>query len=287
MSNKLFIVLFSAIISAVLISAGCGAEAAKISSEQQQTSSSSEKNASVAAQNSSTKPTIDIVPNSPADTVRAFYQNLHDKKVRDAIFLTNLRPAIEGLTDDEMKDLQVDFEALAKDVPAEIKINGEVISGDKATVTANLPDDKNKYKIQEIKLYRDGGSGAWIIQTVDGDAEKLVKKEGRNYFFAVRIEAHQDEAKENLDRITKAEIVSATKNNGNYADMPALVQNNFFPADASNLNGYKYSLVVSADRQKYVATAEPVEYGKTGKLTFTMTGEAGKTPALKSVDKGK
>src|ERR1051325_43603 len=83
--------------------------------------------------------TIPIDPNGPADTVRAFYKLLREKKFREAIFLTNLRPAIEGLTDMEMKDFALDFEAIAGDVPAEIEINGEIITGDQATVTANLP----------------------------------------------------------------------------------------------------------------------------------------------------
>ena len=82
-------------------------------------------------------PTIKIEPNSPADTVRVFYKNLREKKFREAIFLTNLRPAIEGLTDSELKEFQVDFEAVAKNVPAEVEINGEITSGDSATVTSS------------------------------------------------------------------------------------------------------------------------------------------------------
>ena len=41
-------------------------------------------------------PTISIDKGGPADTVRAFYRLLREKKFRDAIFLTNLRPAVEG-----------------------------------------------------------------------------------------------------------------------------------------------------------------------------------------------
>src|SRR5215204_1057677 len=75
--------------------------------------------------------TIEIKPNSPADTVRAFYTALRERKFREAIFLTNLRPAIEGLTDTELKEFQLDFEAIAKHVPKEIEINGEIVSGNK------------------------------------------------------------------------------------------------------------------------------------------------------------
>src|SRR4029453_1790779 len=100
--------------------------------------------------------TIPIDAGGPADTVRAFYKNLREKKFREAIFLTNLRPAIEGLTDTELKDFSVDFEAIAGQVPAEIEINGEIITGDQATVTANLPnDDGDKKEIQTIKLRKE------------------------------------------------------------------------------------------------------------------------------------
>ena len=137
--------------------------------------------------------TIDIKPNSPADTVRAFYGHLREKRFREAIFLTNLRPAVEGLTDDELKEFQLDFEAIAKHVPKEIEINGEIITGKSATVTAKLPsDDPDREEIQEIKLRQDGD--VWVILTVDESAEKKIKEEGKNYFPSLRIETHQDEA---------------------------------------------------------------------------------------------
>lgn len=278
MSNKLFSLFLLVILFSVLIVSGCGVEAAKPADE---------KITQDVTKNSQSKPTINIEPNSPADTVRAFYRHLREKKVREAIFLTNLRPAIEGLTDTELKELQVDFESLAKEVPAEIQINGEIIAGDKATVTANLPDiEKKKMQIQEIKLRREGD--VWIIQTVDGEAEKLVKKEGNKYFFAVRIEAHHENVREMFEQIMKAQMVYALQNNGIYADMAALIQNNFVAADVINseLSGYNYKIVLSPDKKKYTLTAEPSVYGKTGKLSFLAEGEAGKNPAMQSKDNG-
>jgi len=105
---------------------------------------------------------IKIEPNSPAETVRVFYKNLREKKFREAMFLTNLRPAIETLTDAELRELHVDFEPLAAQVPAEIEINGEIIVKNKATVTAKLPDnDTEELKIQEIKLRRETACGSF------------------------------------------------------------------------------------------------------------------------------
>src|SRR5206468_8878517 len=127
------------------------AEAAKQRVDQASTNSAEAKGA-----------TIPIDPNGPADTVRAFYKLLREKKFREAIFLTNLRPAIEGLTDMEMKDFALDFEAIAGQVPAEVEINGEIITADNATVTANLPNaDGDKKEIQTIKLRKE--NGIWVI----------------------------------------------------------------------------------------------------------------------------
>lgn len=273
MSSKFFSLFLLTVFSVFVIS-GCSVEAAR-----------QKEDVPGPAKNS--RPTITIETDSPADTVRAFYKSLREKRFREAIFLTNLRPAIEGLTDAELKELQVDIESLAREVPADIQINGEIIVGDKATVTANLPDIKtNKTQIQEIKLRREGK--AWIIRTLDDEAEKLVKKEGNKYFFAVRIEAHQDDVKDMLERIVKAQIVYAAQNKGVYADLPALVENSYVTADVLNpaVTGYNYKLVLSPDKKKYTVTAEPAAYGKTGKLSFLAEAEEGKNPRLESRDSG-
>ena len=52
------------------------------------------------------------------------------------------RPAIEGLTDPELKDFQVDFEAIAAVVPEEIQINGEMIASRTALGQALGPEDR-------------------------------------------------------------------------------------------------------------------------------------------------
>ena len=122
--------------------------------------------------------TIDITAGGPADTVRAFYKHLREKRFRDALFLTNLRPAIESLNDIELKEFSLDFEAIAGQVPAEIEINGEIITGDVATVTANLPnDDGDKKELQTIKLKKEGD--IWVIMTADEETAKKIKAEGK------------------------------------------------------------------------------------------------------------
>ena len=239
----------------ILFSNGCSAEASKASPEITAEAKAVDADAP-ALPAKGRGPTIEIKPNSPADTVRAFYEALREKRFRQAIFLTNLRPAVEGLTDDELKEFQLDFESIAKYVPAQLEINGEVISGDMATVTAKLPNkDLDKEEIQQLRLRKEGD--IWILLTVDEAAEKKIKQEGKNYFWALRIEAHQDDAREMLDRVAKAQMAFAATNQGLYGDMNALINAQFLPDDirTSESTGYVYTVNLSSDRKKYSATA--------------------------------
>ena len=215
--------------------------------------------------------TIQIDRDGPADTVRVFYKDLREKKFREAIFLTNLRPAIEGLTDAELRDFSLDFEAIAGQVPSEIEINGEIVTGDKATVTANLPsNDTEKNEIQKINLRRE--NGVWIILTVDDAAEKRIKTEGKQYFYNLRIETHEDEAKKMLERISKAELVYSLQNGGVCTDMTTLIGAGLLPDDVktSTSTGYNFTVTVTPDKKQYFANATPAIYGKSGKLSFLL-----------------
>jgi hypothetical protein len=231
--------------------------------------------------------TIKIEPGSPADTVRAFYAKLREKKFREAIYLTNLRPAIDGLTDAELKEFAVDFEAMAQGVPQEIQINGEITTGDLATVTARLPgEDPDKLELQTIKLRRE--NGIWIILTVDEEAEKAIKAEGKNYFYNLRIETHHEEAKKMLDRISKAEMVYATQNQNLFAEIPALVEAGLLPPDvqSSVSTGYNYEVKLSSDKKKYSASATPADYGKSGKFSYLVQLDDKLQPHLDGKDNG-
>jgi hypothetical protein len=212
---------------------------------------------------------IDIEANGPADTVRAFYRKLREKKFREAIFLTNLRPAIEGLTDAELKEFAIDFEAIAGQVPTEIEINGEIISNNLATVTANLPSlDTDRNEIQTIKLRKE--NDVWVILTVDPGAEERIRKEGKGYFYSLRIATHEEEARKMLERISSAQLVHSLQNGGAYADLATLVSAGLLPEDVktSHSTGYNYAIVLATDKRRYTATATPAVYGRSGKLSF-------------------
>ncbi len=215
--------------------------------------------------------TIKIEGGGPADTVRAFYKSLREKKFREAIFLTNLRPAIEGLTDRELKDFSLDFEAIAGQVPADLEINGEIVTGDVATVTANLPtNDSDKNELQKINLRRE--NGIWVILTVDDAAEKRIKAEGKQYFYNLRLETHEDEAKKMLERISKAELAYSLQNGGTCADFATLIAAGLLPDDVltSASTGYNFTVTLTPGNKSYFANAVPAEYGKSGRMSFVL-----------------
>jgi hypothetical protein len=230
--------------------------------------------------------TIRIQPYSPADTVRAFYKSLREKRFREAIFLTNIRPAIEGLTDTELREFQVDLESIASTVPAELQINGEIVSGEAATVTVNIPDEETgKPTVQQIRLRQE--KGVWMILTVDEAAEQIIKKEGKNYFYQLRIETHEDEARSMLERISKAQIAHLAMK-GSFADIPSLVSQKLLPEDVMSAvsTGYRYAVTIADDKKRYTATATPAEYGKSGRLSFVFDSDGRHIPKIVSKDNG-
>ena len=269
--------------SLAIFCGSCSAEASKTNETNVNSSALANKEVATVAPPSS----IEIKVGSPADTVRAFYTKLREKKFREAIFLTNLRPAVEGLTDVELKEFQVDFERIAAVIPADVTINGEVVSGDKATVTASLPgDDPERLESQSIDLRKEGE--LWVILTVDEAAEARIKKEGKNYFYALKIETHEDEARDMLDRIARAQMAYSATNGSKFGDIDQLVGAGFLPDDVktSDSTGYTYRINLSSDKQTWSATATPAAYGKSGKLSFFLTSDGASTPRISSMDNG-
>lgn len=230
---------------------------------------------------------IAIKANSPADAVRTFYKNLRERRFREAMMMTNVRAAVEGLTDAEMQELSADFEVIARQVPPDIQISGEIVTGNTASVTAKMPNEDTGVPEDKIfNLRRE--ADAWIILTADEQAEALVKKEGKNYFFNIRIEVHHVEARMMLERIAKAQAVYSLRNQGAFGDMQTLIGQGLLAGDAQGTEstGYRYNISVSPDKKKYFATAEPAVYGKSGKLSFLIEVEgANKEARFKSQDK--
>ncbi len=238
-------------------------------------------------ENSVPKGRIKISAGSPADAVRLFYKNLREKRFREAMMLTNLRPAIEGLSDSDMQDLSADFEVLSAQVPADIEINGEIITNNLATVTAKLPNtETGQVELTQLDLRLE--KNVWVMLIAEADAEALAKKEGKNYFFKLKVETHHVEAQNMMERIAKAQSIFAMQNGGAFGDFPALIAKSLLPDDVldTKSTGYRFTMRVEANGTKYITNAEPAVYGKTGKLSFLLEGGgADKKATLKSDDK--
>jgi hypothetical protein len=264
------LILSASLLSGVVFLNGCAAAVSKAAEEKVPATTVTTSSGSAAAPVAK-RATIPITAEGPADTVRVFYKHLREKRFREAIFLTNLRPAIEGLTDTELKEFALDFEEIAGQVPADVEINGEIITGDLATVTANLPNaDGDKHEIQTLKLRRD--NGVWVILTVDGEAAKKIKADGKNYLLNLRIETHENEARKMLERVSKAQLAHSLQHGGMFTDLSTLIGAGLLPEDikTSESTGYVYAVDLAADKKQYFATATPAAYGKSGRLSFIL-----------------
>src|SRR5690349_13608577 len=207
---------------------------------------------------------------SPTETTRLFYQLMREKKFREAFVLSIYRPAIEALSPQEFEDLRPDFDkmalAVSEKIPEKIDISGEQISGDVATVFVKVLDADGKEKIEPAALIKVDNN--WII----GDKENLeiVKKAGKQFFFEARINAHHSDVQDMMTRITLAQTLYSQNHNGQFGNTAELVAAGVVPKDieGTESTGYRFQINRSADAKSWYATAEPAQYGRTGRLSF-------------------
>ena len=216
----------------------------------------------------------------PSDVVREFYKAMREHRFKDAWSMSVYKPAIEGLTADEMEDLRPFFEAQAAPIPEQLQIDAEKISGSTAQVFVRLPpsDSSPQLTSKPVDLIKSGGD--WIIGTPA--EQETVKKAGSRYFLDALIDLSQDNAGEVLKRLIGMEAVYAQANNGAFGDLKALVAAGLMSDDMFDpkLSGYTFRLTING--KTYIATAEPAHYGRTGKLSYWMD----QTGAIKSADNG-
>ena len=207
---------------------------------------------------------------SPTETTRLFYQMLREKKFREAFVLSIYRSAIEGLSAQEFEELRPDFErmavAISEKIPAKIDVSGEQISGDAATVFVKVLDAEGKEKIEPASLIKIDNN--WIV----GDRENLdlVRKAGKQFFFEARINAHHNDVQDMLTRISLAQVLYSQNHNGQFGNAAELVGAGVVPKDieGTESTGYHFQINRSADGKTWYATAEPAQYGRTGRLSF-------------------
>lgn len=225
---------------------------------------------------------------SPTETMREFYRMMRDKKFREAFGISIYRPAIEGLSTQEFEDLRPDFEkmavAVSEKIPAQVDISGEQISGDVATVFVKVMDAEGKEKVEPATLIKI--DNAWVV----GDRESLemVRKAGKKFFFEARINAHHGDVQDMMTRISLAQVVYGQGHNGQFGNTAELITAGLIPKDieGTESTGYRFQIVRSADGKSWYATAEPVQYGRTGRLSFYLdasgvrSGDAGGKPLV-------
>lgn len=205
---------------------------------------------------------------SPSDAVRQFYKALSEKRFRDALMATALRPAVENLSAAELEDLRKYFEAMATDAD-KIQLTGEQISGERASVFVKRSDDGPADPPVELQVRK--VSGRWTVIFND-EVEQAARRDGNKYFFKLRIEAHEQDAQNMLINIAQKQLVYSLQHNGMFTDLQTLVKEQLLPEDvlSSQTTGYNFHITLSADRKSYTAGAEPAAYGRTGLQSFYM-----------------
>src|SRR5262245_40974441 len=110
-------------------------------------------------------------PRTPTDVVREFYKAMREHRFREAFSLTIYKSAVEGLNADEIELLRPGFEEKAAQIPANVEIMGEQISGNNATVFVKIPVDLSSPQVtsQPLNLIKSGDS--WVIGTEADQAE--------------------------------------------------------------------------------------------------------------------
>jgi hypothetical protein len=225
---------------------------------------------------------------SPTDTVRDFYKAMRERKFREAFGMSIYKPAIEGLSQQEFDDLRPDFDKMAAAIPDKVDLTGEQISGDLATVFVKVKEAAADAKEQAEPISLIKVDGKWIVG--DRENEAIVKKAGKEFFFSTRIETHHNEVQDLLRRITLAQTVYGQQHDGKFANLAELIAAGLLPKDleGTDSTGYSFKVNRTTDGKTWYATAEPAQYGRTGKLSFYLdstgvrSGDAAGQPLVKN-----
>ena len=225
---------------------------------------------------------------SPTETTRLFYTLLREKKFREAFALSTYNPAVEALTAQEFEDFRPDFEKMAvainEKVSEKLEVSGEQISGDAATVFLKVLDADGKEKVEPVMLIKIGNQ--WILGSAAHLAE--VQKAGKKYLFEARINAHHDDVQDMLTRISLGQVLYSQNRNGQFGNMAELIAAGVIPKDIETVEstGYRFQVMRSADGKSWYATAEPAQYGRSGRLSFYLdatgvrSGDSGGKPLV-------
>ena len=203
---------------------------------------------------------------SPSDTVREFYKAMREKRFREAFAMSIYRPAIDPLKPQEFDELRPDFEKMAAILPDQVELGGEQISGELATVFVKVKEADKPEQLEPVPLIL--VDGKWIVG--DKENQAVVKKAGKQFFFNARIDTHHDEVQQMLTRVSLAELLYSQQHEGRFADLATLISLGLLPKDLEGTASTGYTFRVNAPDagKSWNASAEPAQYGRTGKLSF-------------------
>src|SRR5438552_5032832 len=182
---------------------------------------------------------------SPSQVVKKFYQHLRARHYTEGLRLSVYSPAIEGLSEEEMRDLEPEFARIVTNLPAEIETHGEQISGDEATVFVKSPQEK---RLQEVSLVRINGQ--WRVG--DEQTYLLATREGRSFFFNARVRIGEAEAYDWILEILGAQAIYF-KAKQRFTTLDELVGLGGVSKQLINgsESGYRFRLSVSDDGRSY------------------------------------
>jgi len=205
-------------------------------------------------------------PRSPSDTVREFYKAMREKRFREALSMSIYKPAIDPLKPQEFEELRPDFEKMAAVIPEQVNLAGEQVSGDIATVFVKVKEGDAPEQAEPVTLIL--VDGAWIVG--DKENQAIVKKAGKQFFFNARINTHHDEVQAMLTRISLAQLLYSQQHDGLFANLATLISLGLLPKDleGTESTGYRFHVNARAGGKTWNATAEPAQYGRTGRLSF-------------------
>jgi hypothetical protein len=212
---------------------------------------------------------------SPSQVVKEFYHHLRARRYVEAFRLSVYGAAMEGLSEEEMRNLEAEFTRMVAALPAEMELRGEQISGEEATVFVKLPQEQ---RLQEVTLVRI--DERWRVG--DRETHRLVTRQGRSFFFNARNRISEEEAYDWLLEIIGAEEIHFRARQ-RYATLDELVNLGGVSKQLANgsESGYRFRLAIGEDGKSFRVIAVPAEYGRTGRLSFFVD----QTHAIRAEDK--
>ena len=200
---------------------------------------------------------------SPTETALQFYRALRDKRYVEGFSRSVYRGAVEGLTPDDLHELEPDFVRTFSSIPAKVEPGEQKVEGDTATVFLKFEGIDEPQQVVLVKVNRE-----WLVG--DRDALAAVREQGRAFFFNTRMQVNEAEAYDLLLRVVSAQMLYGQRHQGVQISLSEMVKLGALPQDVEDgrASGYQFKITLSADAKSFIAVATPDVYGKTGRLSF-------------------